>query len=218
MWLYLGYNDSFLTLNEFHWAPHDYASLYFFTHLADGAILPAILIFFFWRKNPSLVITAILAIYITGIFTQTGKMTVFDSWDRPAGVFEGIVDVQIFAPHPPKRHSFPSGHATSFATGGFFFAYALGSIKRWWGILVGIFTIFLCYTRVTLGVHFPADIFVGSIVGSFGGFLVLMAFYPRLRRWHSGVDPVKWKRWEPIVYGIALIAFVAQFTHMILKI
>lgn len=218
IWFDLGYEGSFLTLNQYHWPPNDYASLYFFTHLADGAILPAIFILLFWRKDPALVMTAILAIYMTGILSQAGKMTIFDDWSRPAAIFEGVPGVDIFAPHPPKRHSFPSGHATSSATGGLFFAYAFGSIKRWLGIAVGFFTVFLCYTRVTLGVHFPADILVGSIIGSIGGSLILLTLYSRLSRWQSSKKPELWKRWEPLVYGIAILGFVGQFTYLIFKI
>ena len=218
IWMYWGYKDSFRILNEYHWGVHDSASLYFFTHLADGVILPAILILWMWKKDPALVITGIIAIYVTGILTQTGKMTVFDSWNRPPAVFDGVSGVEIFAPHPPKRHSFPSGHATSFATGGIFFAYFLSKWQQWMGIVVGGFTIFLCYTRVTIGVHFPGDIFVGSIVGSVGAFLILLYLYPRLKRWVEKRNPDKWAKATPYVLGFAVVGLLAQFIHLISRI
>ena len=218
IWVSWGYKESFVILNQYHLDFLDNASLYFLTHLADGVILPAILILWIWRRDPALVITAIFAIYFTGILTQTGKWTVFSDWNRPASVFEGIPGVEIFAPHPPKNHSFPSGHATSFATGGLFFAFFLSQWKGWMGVLVGLFTILLCNTRVILGVHFPADIFVGSVVGSVGGAFLLFLAYPRLKAKIDRANQEKWRKAAPFVMGIAFLALVAQFVNLISRI
>lgn len=218
IWISWGYQGSFKTLNEYHWGVLDSTSLYFFTHLADGVILPAILLLWIWRRDPALALTAVIAIFVTGIVTQTGKMTIFDAWNRPPAVFEGVSGVDIFAPHPPKRHSFPSGHATSFATGGLFFAYVLSSWQKWMGIVVGLFTIFLCYTRVTIGVHFPGDIFVGSIIGSVGAFLLLLYLYPRMSRLVHEGNKEKWKKATPYVLGIAIIGLIAQYINLVLRI
>lgn len=218
IWVLWGYRDSFQILNEYHWGVHDSASLYFFTHLADGVILPAILILWMWRRDPALALTAVIAIFATGILTQTGKMTFFDSWNRPPAVFNDVSGVEIFAPHPPKRHSFPSGHATSFATGGLFFAYFLSSWQRWMGVIVGIFTIFLCYTRVTIGVHFPGDIFIGSVVGTVGAFVLLLFLYPRMKKLIHPGNEDKWRKATPIVFVIAIIGLIAQYINLVMRI
>lgn len=215
LWLTLGYEETFLTLNQYHFEPHDQASLYFFTHLADGVILPAIMLIWMWRKDPALAITAVIAVFATGLVTQMGKMVVFPDWHRPPKVFEHLSEVLIVAPHPPKIHSFPSGHATSFATGGLFFAYFLSKRIPWMGIAVGLFTIFLCYTRVTIGVHFPGDIFVGSMVGAIGAFTLLLFLYPWIGRLIERKGGEKWKgaaKWVTLVAGVLL---VAQFVHLI---
>jgi len=217
LWSAWGYEKTFLVLNEFHHPFHDQASLYFLTHLADGVILPAILLLWMWRKDPALAITAVLAVFATGILTQIGKQVIFPEWHRPARVFENQ-DVFIFMPNPPKAHSFPSGHATSFATGGLFFAYFLSQIKTYWGILVGIFTIFLCYTRVTLGVHFPGDIFVGSMIGSLGAFGMLKQVYPRFQHLVERKGHARWMKATPYVFGFAVIGLIAQFIHLISRI
>ena len=218
IWISWGYTNSFAILNQYHWEPLDSASVYFLTHLADGVILPAILILWIWRRDPALVITAIFAIYFTGILTQTGKWTVFSDWNRPPSVFEAVPGIEILQPHPPKNHSFPSGHATSFATGGLFFAYFLSQWKWWMGLLVGLFTVFLCYTRVTLGVHFPGDIFVGSMVGSIGGGVLLFFAYPKLKARIDRGNQEKWGKAAPIVMGIAAVALIAQFINLISRI
>lgn len=218
LWLSWGYYESFTILNQYHWDIHDSASLYFFTHLADGVILPSILLLWIWRRDPALALTAVIAIFATGILTQTGKLTFFDDWHRPPAIFENMTGVDIFAPHPPKRHSFPSGHATSFAAGGLFFAYSLSTWKKWMGLVVGAFTIFLCYTRVTIGVHFPADIFIGSMIGSIGAFLLLVFLYPRMAKTRHEGNIHKWDKATRYVMIVAVVGLVAQFINLISRI
>lgn len=218
IWLQWGYEGSFLRLNQYHWPWLDQASLYFLTHLADGVILPGILLWVIWRKDPALAITAVLAVLITGLLAQTGKWTLFSEWYRPPRVFEGRTDVEIVMPGAPKGHSFPSGHATSFATGGFFLAYFASSSRLIWGILIGVLTVFLCYTRVTLGVHFPADIFIGSVLGSIGSFFILKLIYPPFQRLVGRKVHAKWMKATPYVLGFISVAAIAQFIHLISRI
>lgn len=217
LWVSLGYEGAFLFLNGFHLDVNDQASLYFFTHLADGVILPGIMLIWMWRRDPALALTAVVAVFATGILTQTGKWVLFSDWDRPPRVFADLAEVLIVHPHPPKVHSFPSGHATSFATGGLFFAYFLSQRINWLGIPVGLFTVFLCYTRVTIGVHFPGDIFVGSMVGSLGALGLLLWLYPRFGRLVARGSAERWRRATPWVVAVAAVLLVAQFINLILR-
>lgn len=217
-WTSWGYNETFITLNQYHFSYLDNASLYFLTHLADGAILPGILLLWMWRKDPSLALTAVIAIFATGIFAQLGKTVLFPDWYRPARVFQDMADVYIVTPNPPATRSFPSGHATSFAAGGLFFAFFLSQWRRWMAVFVGVFTVFLCYTRVTIGVHFPADIFVGSILGSVGGYLLLRYLYPVFQDRLGKRNPERITKLTPYVYGVAAVAVVAQFINLISRI
>lgn len=76
-------------------------------------------------------------------------------------------------PHDP---SFPSGHAAN-AFGG---AVALTRIAPagavvWWGLAVAV-----AYSRVYLGVHYPADVIAGAIVGVAAG-LIATSLFARVR-------------------------------------
>ena len=57
--------------------------------------------------------------------------------------------------------------------------------------LTGMRSLFV--SRVFLGVHFPGDIFVGSMIGSLGAVLVLLVAYPwihnRLYKYQRLSDP-----------------------------
>jgi membrane-associated phospholipid phosphatase len=132
---------------------------------------------------------------------------------RPPKVFEGDPSIHIWHPHPPTRHSFPSGHATSIATGGIFFAWGFWQAGSLFQSMIAIFTVFLCFTRVIIGVHFPGDIFVGSMIGSIGAFLILRHLLPiledklgRMRKYAQG-------RPGWLIVGVALIAAISQILH-----
>lgn len=214
-WLSYSYYGTFTWLNAVRIPVLDDAALYFFTHLGDGLVLPGLLVLFFWRRDPAFVLTAIFAVMLTGLITQTGKTMIFPDWVRPPKVFADIPGIEIVHPDPPGSRSFPSGHATSMATGGLFFAYAWYEWKRWWPALVGLFTIFLCFTRVIIGVHFPGDIFIGSIVGSVGSFLLLGYLYPVFQRRLDRYHVLRRDRTTKIAYTVAGLAILAQFINLI---
>jgi undecaprenyl-diphosphatase len=181
-WVDMGYEGTFRWLNRFRLAPLNFSSYYFFTNLGDGIILPALVLIFFCRKDPALAFTFVIAFILTGGTAQVAKRFVFEDMVRPTLYFRLDQSVDIFVNQvqssPPRDHSFPSGHATSFATGGVFFAWGMYEWRKWLPFLVGLFTVFLCFTRVFLGVHFPGDVFVGSVIGTVGALLVLLIAYP----------------------------------------
>ena len=62
----------------------------------------------------------------------------------------------------PSSSSFPSGHsATSFA-----FAYTVGRHLPFVGIPIRLLAAAVAYSRVHIGVHYPGDVIVGSIMGA----------------------------------------------------
>ena len=73
--------------------------------------------------------------------------------------------------------SFPSGHATA----GFIFAtpFLLLYKKNWIRILALAYGTLVAYARIFIGVHYPLDVFVGSLIG----ILVVALFYLLLKRY-----------------------------------
>ena len=62
----------------------------------------------------------------------------------------------------PSSSSFPSGHsATSFA-----FAYTVGRHLPFVGIPIRLLAAAVAYSRVHIGVHYPGDVIIGSIMGA----------------------------------------------------
>lgn len=63
----------------------------------------------------------------------------------------------------PSGYSFPSGHtASSFAAAFIIFM----NLPRKYGIAALILAVFISFSRIYLGVHYPTDVFAGFILGA----------------------------------------------------
>jgi membrane-associated phospholipid phosphatase len=62
----------------------------------------------------------------------------------------------------PTSPSFPSGHAAS----GFAFAEAVAAVSPALGLPVRLLAAAVGYSRVHVGVHYPGDVIMGSLIGS----------------------------------------------------
>jgi undecaprenyl-diphosphatase len=71
----------------------------------------------------------------------------------------------------PQSTSFPSGHAAS----AFAFAYAIGRHLPELAVPIRLLAGGVAYSRVHTGVHYPADVVIGSIVGAGTGATVAAA-------------------------------------------
>jgi len=66
-------------------------------------------------------------------------------------------------------YSFPSGHATS----AFMAAFILSSCFRRW-VLFFCLAVLVGISRVYLGVHYPADVLAGAVLGTLIGYLLVV--------------------------------------------
>lgn len=166
----LGYNNSFLFLNKNHLDWLD-LPMFFITHVGDSLILSSILVLVFVRKYPEAIVTALLVIIITGIFTQLLKISFFADWDRPLKVFNESPDVYVLQSYKLFHNSFPSGHSLTITAGltSFIIGIRAGRTMQMLGAITIILTSF---SRIYLGVHFPGDVLAGCLMGI--GFALLL--------------------------------------------
>jgi len=146
----------------------------FFAAYFQYFLVGALLIFLFWGKNREekiknywLVGLAVMAVVLSRlVLTEIIRWL----WFRPRPFvefnFTPLINHDLSA-------SFSSGHAA------FFFALAavvfLFNKKAGWWFLAGGFLIGLA--RIFAGIHYPADILAGALVGIFSGWLVVKIYW-----------------------------------------
>ncbi len=65
------------------------------------------------------------------------------------------------------------GFVSSHASNTFALAFFIGTLtnRTWWAIMV-VWAVLVSYSRIHIGVHFPADIFFGGLYGAVIGFFL----------------------------------------------
>ena len=79
--------------------------------------------------------------------------------------------VRLVKPTCGGRFSFFSGHASNSFALAVFFGTILKSYSRLLPYILLIIAALIAYSRVYIGVHFPLDIFCGTLFGSFVGYV-----------------------------------------------
>lgn len=83
-------------------------------------------------------------------------------------------EVIFRANYCPKSSSFTSSHATSHFSLSMFIWQTLKTVSRRWGMIF-LWAFAICYTQVYVGVHYPADVICGGILGcGIGAFMAYM--------------------------------------------
>ena len=89
------------------------------------------------------------------------------------------------------RYSMPSSHAVNhFALAAFwFYSIQLINGKKYW--LLWLWPAIICFAQVYVGKHFPGDVIVGGIIGSFIGTGISVLY----KQWAFGYEKVFRNKW-----------------------
>ena len=147
----------FLKLNHIaHFMPITWWG--YITYLGDGMVAGCILAVVF-RKDPQIALIGIIAVLGSGIIVQVLKS--YFSIPRPAGIFN-LDEFYLFG-YILKSRGFPSGHSsTAFSLLGTFFYFCVNNKQGW---LFFSAALLIAFSRVAIGIHWPADILAGSMIG-----------------------------------------------------
>lgn len=156
-----GYNESFLILHQ-SWGANWDLLMPHLTHLADGAMVGGVFGLIYARKKPELVFGLLVSLVLVAICVAFLKQGLFADWHRPASVFDQG-EVTLLSLGKESRFSFPSGHSAAAACLGWFVATVW--TRPLWGAIVGLTAVFLGFTRIYIGVHFPGDVAAGLLLG-----------------------------------------------------
>ena len=88
-------------------------------------------------------------------------------------IFQDTVELRVDC---GGGYSFTSSHATNHFALAMFIIFTLGKKNRWirWGLILWAGSI--AYAQVYVGVHYPLDVFIGSLLGILIGTFVA-SFY-----------------------------------------
>lgn len=216
LWIKLGYNNSFLVLNQHYNA---FADIIFphFTILADGILLSCIFGLVVIKKDKALIISMTIGLLLVAQVISYLKYRVFEGYHRPFIIF-GEEMIHYITLEDEKYCSFPSGHSAAAAAMGFFFAYYHGAKTQIGNLFWAFLMIALCYSRIYIGVHFLADTIVGSMIGIGIASASMFFIYPFLQKWLDNLPFERVKKLEYGLIGLAIVLFVLDIIRIITEI
>lgn len=107
-------------------------------------------------------VMALSALFSRGVFTETIRF--FYQRLRP---YDALGLEPLISPN--ISGSFPSGHAAFF----FAISFTLLYFNKKWGIWFLVFSVLMGLARVFVGVHYPADILGGAVLGLISAWLTM---------------------------------------------
>ena len=175
--LILGQNGLFLKINELN---NDTLDSFFFylTYFGDGITFVIIIIVLLFTSY-SKALSGLIIFLSTSLFAQLLKNLFFDDYYRPFKYLSEQYELHIPAGVTPLyNNSFPSGHTVTAFALATFFILAYPKRNSWLPLL--LLAWLTAYSRVYLTHHFPMDVWVGSIIGTFGALIVYQLVAPKL--------------------------------------
>lgn len=100
---------------------------------------------------------------------------------RPCNTADIIPHIHMLAAYCGQNGSFTSSHASNHFTMAMFFYLTLKHIIGNWGLLFFLWAAVICYAQVYVGVHFPADVAGGAVLGCMLGYIAskfLTKYFP----------------------------------------
>jgi len=92
---------------------------------------------------------------------------------RPSHEDSGISDIIRITGEPGGHYGFISAHASNTFAIAVFLGYQLKQVFRYSAILLTVWAVFISYSRIYVGVHYPADLICGALWGTFVAFFLL---------------------------------------------
>jgi membrane-associated phospholipid phosphatase len=123
---------------------------------------------FYWALM--LVVTAATSNYIS-----SNILKAFITRVRPCHNPMLVEHIRILVKYCPQSSSFTSSHATNHFAASMFIWMTLKQLDKNW-MFIFAWAVIICYAQVYVGVHYPADVAGGAIVGMIVGYVTATIF------------------------------------------
>jgi undecaprenyl-diphosphatase len=166
----------FLFLNSFHSEFFDSVMMFLTGKYSWILLYISILIFVFKKFGAkSSFIIIFLFIFTTILTDQTSVHLFKDVFKRLRPCFNPLIaDIVHVVKYPGGQYGFVSSHAANA-----FGTVVLASLilrNKYISILLIFWASVIAYSRIYLGVHFPGDVLVGALLGTFWAFVIYYLF------------------------------------------
>lgn len=211
--------DLLLALNGLH-APFWDPFMYVYSDKMTWAFMYAVLVLVLFRNmgwKRLLLLAVFIALTIT-LADQTSSSLIRHQVARlrPANLENPLSSlVHIVNGYRGGRYGFPSSHAAnSFALVAFL---ALLFKRKGMTVYLVLWAILNCYSRIYLGVHYPGDILVGTLLGLLVGtftYWLCQKTFQRLGWCCQMEDPLVWGRFPCLAWIATMLALLAWSAYL----
>jgi len=132
-----------------------------------------LMVFYLFIFYDSFLFSSISAVFLIGVLIIAPIKKLIGR-DRP---FEALKNIKVLEREPTSR-SFPSWHSYNVASQGLLFASLLNTPMM--VIIIVLIVIFVSFSRIQLGVHYPTDVICGAFIGIFGFLIARIVLAPFL--------------------------------------
>lgn len=166
------------------------------TSLGDAMVAIALLLVFV-RRYPTVIAAALLAAIVGTVVVHAMK----DFFDVPRPPAVLMDTLNVIGP-ALKSGAFPSGHSATAFILATIIVVSLRIGGRWQGRLIIGIAALVAISRCVVGVHWPLDIVVGSLIGAAVG--MLCVYWARRWRWAASLHGQRILALLPIVACLSL--------------
>lgn len=86
-----------------------------------------------------------------------------------------VMDVRLLVEHCSNTYSFTSNHAANHFALAVFLLLVFSS-HRWLSYVLISWAVFIGFSQIYVGLHYPADVVGGAVLGSLVGYLTFLIF------------------------------------------